>query len=109
VAQRLNLSLAAVQRYTAERKLYSYRRGDGDLVLPIWQFNSARNMTLPSLGDVFASLPDNLHPLAVAGFFLTPQPDLVLDGRPVSAKVWLEAGGSSRIVIDLAKDLTAGN
>lgn len=37
VAQRLNLSLAAIQRYTAERKLYSYRRGDGDLVLPIFQ------------------------------------------------------------------------
>lgn len=108
VAQRLNLSLPAVQRYTTEKKLYAYRLDDGDLVLPIWQFNSARNMALPSLGDVLASLPDDLHPLSVAGFFLTHQPDLVLDRRPVSAKAWLEAGGSSGVVIDLAKGLTTG-
>lgn len=105
---RRNPSLATVQRHTVDRKLYSYQLDKGDPVLSIWQFNAAGNATIPLLADVLHALPDDLHPHSVAGFFLTPPPDLVLKGDPVSAKAWLEAGGNSGLVIDLAEGLAAG-
>jgi hypothetical protein len=49
-----------------------------------------------------------LHPQSVAGFFLTPQPDLDLYGHPASVKAWLEAGGSTDPVLALAEGLAAG-
>jgi hypothetical protein len=49
-----------------------------------------------------AALPDDLHPQAVAGFFLTPQPDLVMNGEAVPVAVWLQEGGSVELVLTLA-------
>ncbi len=81
---------------------------NGKLAFPQWQFNDTGDKSIPSLEDVLGALPDDLHPQAVAGFFLTPQPDLVLNGMHVSAKSWLEAGGSKKVVVDLAEGLAAG-
>ncbi len=103
----MHLSPSAVGRRSAERKLYSYRAG-GRLVFPDWQFSEAGDKVIPSLEAVLRVLPVDLHPQSVAGFFLTPQPDLILHGSPVSAKAWLEAGGPARNVIDLAEGLVDG-
>lgn len=85
VAERMHLSASTVRRYKAARKLYAYVV-NGKLAFPDWQFNEAGSRSIPSLEEVLGVLRTDLHPQAVAGFFLTPQPDLVLRGRPVSAK-----------------------
>ncbi|RNL51411.1 hypothetical protein [Arthrobacter oryzae] len=107
VAERMHLSTSTIRHYKAARKLYSYFL-NGKLAFPDWQFNDAGDKSIPSLEDILDTLPDDLHPQTVAGFFLTPQPDLVLNGEPVSAKAWLEAGGSKEIVVGLAEGLAAG-
>ncbi|CAM3260812.1 hypothetical protein PSET11_01717 [Arthrobacter ulcerisalmonis] len=108
VAERMELSASTVRHYKAAHKLYSYLV-NGKLAFPDWQFINAGKLALPALEDVLAALPSDLHPQSVAGFFLTPQPDLVLNGEPVSAKAWLAEGGNKDLVVSLAKDLAAGN
>jgi hypothetical protein len=107
VAERMHLTASTIRHYKAARKLYSYLV-NGKLVFPDWQFNDAGDKSIPSLEDVLDAIPEDLHPQSVAGFFLTPQPDLILHGNLVSAKAWLEAGGPARNVIDLAEGLAAG-
>ena len=107
VAKRTHLSASTVRHYKAARRLYS-NMVNGKLVFPVWQFNDAGDTPIPALNDTLAVLPDDLHPQSVAGFFLTLQPDLVLDGEPVSAKAWLEAGGSKDVVVGLAESLALG-
>lgn len=107
VARRMHLSASTVRHYKASRKLYSYLV-NGKLAFPEWQFIDAGDRAIPALEDILEALPEDLHPQAVAGFFLTPQSDLVLGGQPVSAKMWLEAGGNKDVVLDLAEDLAAG-
>ncbi len=107
VAKRMHLSASTVRHYKAARRLYS-NMVNGKLVFPVWQFNDAGDTPIPALNDILAVLPDDLHPQSVAGFFLTLQPDLVLDGEPVSAKAWLEAGGSKDVVVGLAESLALG-
>ncbi|HEX9088689.1 MAG TPA: hypothetical protein VF867_14320 [Arthrobacter sp.] len=107
VAARMHLAASSIRHYKAAGKLYSYLV-NGKLAFPAWQFNDAGDKSIPFLADVLGALPDDLHPQAVAGFFLTRQADLVLNGSPVSAKEWLEAGGGKDIVISLAEGLAAG-
>lgn len=107
VAKRMRLSPSTIRHYKASRRLYSYLV-NGKLAFPAWQFNDAGDKSIPALEDVLAALPDDLHPQAVAGFFLTPQPDLILHGEPVSAKQWLEAWGKKEPVVELAEGLAAG-
>lgn len=106
VAELLGKASSTVRHYKAERKLYAYDRG-GRSLFPSWQFTADR-MIIPSLGEVLSALPAGLHPQAVAGFFLTTQPDLVLWGKPVSAKEWLERGGPLEPVLQMAHGLVVG-
>lgn len=104
VAARMNMPVSTVLLYTADRSLYSYSEERGQK-FPEWQFTAAGHAVIPSLDSVLAALPVDLHPRAVAGFFLTAQPDLVLRGTPVSAKEWLEAGRPVDPVVQLAASL----
>lgn len=106
VADRMRLSASTIRHNKAARKLYSYLV-NGRLLFPSWQFMDAGNKAIPFLEDVLKALPANLHPQSVSGFFLTPQPDLVLNGEAVSAKAWLESGGDVAPVIELAQSLAA--
>lgn len=105
-AENLRLSPSTVRHYKAERKLYSYL-ANGRLLFPTWQFTQS-GRPLPGLERILARLPEDLHPQAVAGFFLTPQPDLVINGAAVSAAAWMEAGGSVEPVLAMAGALAAG-
>jgi hypothetical protein len=51
------------------------------------------------------ALPVDLYPRAVAGFFVTAQPDRVLRGSPVSARGWLEAGMPVDAVVQLTPEI----
>lgn len=106
VAAVLGRQNSTIRHYKADRKLYAYERG-GRSLFPAWQFTQDRK-AIPYLDKVLAALPAGLHPQTVAGFFLTPQPDLVLDGNPVSAKDWLEHGGPAEPVLQLASGLRVG-
>jgi len=46
-------------------------------------------------------LAQTLHPTAVAGFLLSPQPDLRINGQPHSVRDWLLHGESVQPVLDL--------
>ncbi|ORV44639.1 hypothetical protein AWC02_14910 [Mycolicibacter engbaekii] len=46
-------------------------------------------------------LTKGLHPTAVAGFLLTPQHELRIDGQPKSVREWLLHGESEEPVVDL--------
>ncbi|MHA7155870.1 hypothetical protein [Arthrobacter sp. TMN-50] len=105
VANRLGLSPSTIRHYKAERKLFSYLI-NGRIVFPDWQFTPAGKV-MPRLDLILGALPE-LHPQAVAGFFLTPQPDLELDGEPVTVKAWLEAGGTAEPVLNMAAALAVG-
>ncbi len=85
VAVLLCLAPSTVRRRSADRKLYAYRAGDR-LLFPAWQLSDARENVIPSLESVLSVLQADLHPQSVAGFFLTPQPDLVLHGSPELAR-----------------------
>lgn len=105
VAQRLQVDASTVRHYRREKKLHAFTMG-GRLRFPLWQFTN--HAALPSIGRVLAVLPEDLHPQSVAGFFTTPQPDLMLDGAAVSPREWLLGGGSVDHVVGLAEDLAAG-
>lgn len=53
------------------------------------------------LERVLPALPTDLHPTAVAGFLLTPQPELRIDNRPCAVRDWLHNGGSVDPVLRL--------
>ncbi len=48
-----------------------------------------------------ALLARELHPTAIAGFLMTPQPDLRIDGQPKSVREWLLHGESVEPVLGL--------
>lgn len=106
VAENLHLAPSTVRHHKAARKLYSYL-ARGRLLFPTWQFTQSGRPLL-GLERILAMLPKDLHPQAVAGFFLTPQPDLVINGEAVSAAEWMEAGGSVEPVLALAGALADG-
>jgi hypothetical protein len=56
---------------------------------------------VPHLDKVLPELPADLHPVAVAGFLLTPQTELARRGRPRSVHDWLNGGGAVEQVLQL--------
>jgi hypothetical protein len=46
-------------------------------------------------------LTKDLHPTAIAGFLMTPQPELLVDGQPKTPREWLLQGGSVEPVREL--------
>jgi hypothetical protein len=106
VGELLGRQNSTIRHYKADHKLYAYERG-GRSLFPAWQFNEDRK-AIPYLDKVLAGLTLDLHPQAVAGFFLSPQPDLVVNGNPVSSKEWLEHGGPVEPVLNLAHGLSVG-
>ncbi|MGY3568109.1 helix-turn-helix domain-containing protein [Sinomonas sp. RB5] len=103
VAAWLRVSASTVRHYRAAQKLYSFLVR-GRIAFPEWQFTAAGGQ-IPHLEAVLRALPEGLHPQAVEGFFLTPQPDLRLRDEAVSPKEWLESGGSAEAAVALASGL----
>ena len=78
-------------------------------LFPVLQFerdaNGGPTRQIRGLGEVFPALPDDLHPVAIAGFLHTPQPDLEVNGRPVAPLEWLRSGGDVAAVLTAAQAL----
>ena len=107
LARKLHLSSSTIRHYKSAGRLYSYER-HGKLHFPLWQFAADTGQALPGLSVVLAALPRDAHPQTIAGFFQTPQPDLVIDGEASSAKQWMESGGDTEPVVSIANDVSFG-
>lgn len=78
---------------------------DNQWLFPVMQFEENNRgpgrRQIRGLDQVFKALPHDLHPVAVAGFLTTPQPNLLLEGNPTSPVIWLRSGGDITAVLDL--------
>lgn len=103
VARRLGVDTSRVRHRLARRQLVGVRRTDG-WHLPSWQFGDDAR-PLAGLERVLRALPDEIHPVVTTRFFLTPQPELLIEGTPVSPREWLVGGGDPGPVAALAAAL----
>jgi hypothetical protein len=83
---------------------------DGTWVYPAVQFDIVdagpdKPFKLKLVRGLDRVLPDlltkDLHPTAIAGFLMTPQPELRVDGRPKTVRQWLQHGESVDLVLQL--------
>jgi hypothetical protein len=108
VAKGLGVNASRVRQRRLAKTLWAIDDG-GTWVYPSLQFEPADNArskaTLKQVRGLDQVLPrllaQNLHPTAVAGFLLAPQPELLIGGQPQSVKDWLLHGESVRPVLDL--------
>ena len=91
-----------VRHRVRDRALYAFKIGTS-LRLPTWQFDG--HDVIPGLRAVLAALPADLHPLEVAGFMTTPDPDLAIADEARSPRDWLAGGGEVGPVVELATQL----
>lgn len=96
----LGIDGSRVRHRLAARTLYGVRSSEG-WRLPRFQFDAARKV--PGIERVVPRLEPGLHPLTVAGWFTTPDPDLVLERVALSPRDWLRAGGDVAVVASLAE------
>lgn len=101
VARLLGVDASRVRHRLKEGKLTGWK--DKGWQLPAWQFSGGA--ALPGLDAVLPALPDDQPPLMIAAFMNTPQPDLEIDGRPVTPRQWLLAHGDPHAVAELASTL----
>jgi hypothetical protein len=83
---------------------------DGTWVYPAVQFDIVdaghdKPFKLKLVRGLDRVLPDlltkDLHPTAIAGFLMTPQPELRVDGQPKTVRQWLRHGESVDLVLQL--------
>ncbi|OYN78929.1 hypothetical protein [Mycolicibacterium sphagni] len=95
VAAGLGVSASRVRQKRLARELWAIPDGH-TWVFPVLQFETGDGggptRQVRGLDQVFKALPPELHPLAVAGFLQTPQPNL-FQGRAMTPVEWLRDGG----------------
>jgi hypothetical protein len=106
VARGLGVSASRIRQKRLAGELWAIPDGPRWL-FPVLQFETgadgAPRRQIRGLDRVLRALPPDLHPVAVAGFLRTPQPDLDL-GRPMTVAEWLRQGGD----VDQAVAVAAG-
>lgn len=100
VAELLGVDPSRVRHRIRDGQLYAVAGDGGEHRLPRWQFGTIH--VLPHLRKVLQALQADLHPLEVAGFMTTPQPELELEGKALCPRDWLLGGGSVDPVVELA-------
>ena len=113
----LGVSESRVRQKIGEGTLYTLRM-DGARGLPRFQFSGygpagdamTVNGLVPNIGTVLRELPEDVHPLALESWFMSPNPDLYLGDQsqeeiPFSPRDWLLSGGSPAILVPLAREL----
>jgi hypothetical protein len=101
-AKYLKVDASRVRQRLREHSLFGIEY-DGEKRLPRFQFE--RQQVIPGLRDVIAALPKDLNPLDVAQWFLSPNPDLEIEGQeePMSPREWLLSGAAVEAVAALAR------
>ena len=108
VAQGLGVNDSRVRQRRLAHTLWAIDDG-GTWVYPGLQFERVDNgrgqTALKQVRGLDQVLPgllaQNLHPTAVAGFLLAPQPELRIQEQPQSVRDWLLHGESVQPVLDL--------
>jgi hypothetical protein len=102
VAELLGVSDSRVRQRRANRTLWAIEDAGG-WVFPALQFENVdgRWRQIRHLDQVLPAIPADIHPLAVARLLTTAQPDLVVDGQPVSPVQWLRNGGDIHAVLSI--------
>lgn len=104
VAEALGVSDSRVRQKRLAGELWALRTGDG-WVYPVLQFETIDDNQMRQIRgftQVFKALPADLHPVAVEGFFRTPQPNLFLD-RPLTPLEWLKSGADIETAVEAAQ------
>jgi hypothetical protein len=101
-ASYLKVDVSRIRQRLRERSLFGIEY-DGERRLPRFQFE--RKQVLPGLREVIGALPEQLNPLDVAEWFLSPNPDLELaeQDAPLSPRDWLLRGEPVTAVVALAQ------
>lgn len=105
-AATLGVTSGRVRQRLLARELYGIKLGDRDWRLPAFQFQ--RGGLVPGIDKVIGRLPEDIGPMAVHGFFTTPNPDLTTRDEaedPLTPLEWLRGGNPSEAVAVLAEDL----
>lgn len=108
VATGLGVTDSRVRQRRLNSTLWAIDDG-GTWVYPSLQFDTVRNsresVTLRHVRGLDRVLPHllprGLHPAAVAGFLLSPQPELLIDGQSKSVREWLLHGQPLEPVLNL--------
>jgi hypothetical protein len=104
VARMLRVDVSRVRQRLREHSLFGVEY-EGEWRLPTFQFE--RRTVLPGLATVLGALPAEMNALEVAEWFLSPNPDLELEGKdqPLSPREWLLRGLPPERVAELARGL----
>jgi hypothetical protein len=92
-------------RHQLVRRALCGIKSDRRWLLPRFQFHASG--PLPGLSTVLPVMDPTLHPMSVQGFFLTPQPDLIISGedRQLSPRDWLIRALPPGPVAAMARDM----
>jgi hypothetical protein len=112
-ARLLQVDDSRIRQRLAARALYGLKIGHS-WRLPSFQFEERR--VIPGVEKVFPRLGTDLHPIAVYSWFISPDPDLVIEGSlvnetdgppllPMSPRDWLRSGGNADVVAEIAASL----
>ncbi|MGC5163189.1 hypothetical protein ACLQ3J_10760 [Rhodococcus sp. DT1] len=101
-AERLGVTTARIRQRLADGTLWAFDSGRNRL-LPPGQFTA--DGAVPHLEKILPLLGKELHPLTVQALLTTPQPALVVDGRPVSIVAWLTGCAGTATEIEQAADV----
>lgn len=106
VASALGVNESRVRQRRLARTLWAVY-DNGAWVFPVMQFESdpktGSYKQIRGLDRVFAALPADLHPVAVAGFLGTAQADLTVGRHPLAPVEWLRSGGDVAAVMRLVE------
>ncbi len=102
VSEMLGASTGKVLRRLEDRTLYGTLTNDGWKILG-FQFEEGR--PLPGLEEVMPLLHEELHPVAIYRWFVSPSVDLTVGDEQVSPRHWLLSGRNVAAVATIAIDL----
>lgn len=102
-AERLGVNESRIRQRLSERSIIGWKKGKS-WMLPHWQF-TPEGQLIPGVDAVAAALASDLHPVAAWRWFTLPNPDLPVEGNPVSPAEWLLSGGDARLVAEQAAEL----
>jgi hypothetical protein len=101
-ARLLRVDVSRIRQRLRERSLLGVEY-EGEWRLPRFQFE--RKHVLPGLATVLAALPVDANALEIAEWFLSPNPDLEVEGQqaPLSPRSWLLRGLPAERVAQLGR------
>lgn len=106
VASGLGVSRARVGQRRRAQSLWAVD-DNGSWIYPAMQFDiidvggCSALQVVRHLGRVLRAFRSDVHPLAIAGFLLTPQQELAINNRSYAVRDWLSGGGALGPVLDL--------